>query len=79
MQYKITDFQRDKRSVTTAEDFYSLKNAIDRTPDELIKEFRQIQDESFKVQQDFYITLQNALKMGLRKSDLRKIMTFLIL
>ena len=74
MQYKITEFQRNKRSVTTAEDFYSLKNAIDRTPDELMKEFRQIQDESFRVQQDFYITLQNALKMGLRKSDLRKIM-----
>jgi hypothetical protein len=74
MQYKITEFQRNKRSVTTAEDFYSLKNAIDRTPNELMKEFRQIQDESFRVQQDFYITLQNALKMGLRKSDLRKIM-----
>ena len=74
MQYKITEFQRDKRSVTTAEDFYSLKNAIDRTPNELMKEFRQIQDESFRVQQDFYITLQNALKMGLTKKDLRRIM-----
>ena len=74
MQYKITEFQRDKRSVTTAEDFYSLKNAINRGPDVLADEFRQIQDESFKVQQDFYITLQNALKMGLTKKDLRRIM-----
>jgi hypothetical protein len=74
MQYKITEFQRDKRSVTTAEDFYSLKNAINRGPDVLANEFRQIQDESFRVQQDFYITLQNALKMGLTKKDLRRIM-----
>jgi hypothetical protein len=74
MQYKITDFQRDKRSVTTAENFYSLKNAINRGPEVLANEFRQIQDESFKVQQDFYITLQNALKMGLTKQDLRRIM-----
>jgi hypothetical protein len=74
MQYKITDFQRDKRSVTTAENFYSLKNALNRGPDKLTNEFRQIQDESFKVQQDFYITLQNALKMGLTKQDLRRIM-----
>tara|TARA_R100000315_G_scaffold58685_1_gene33950 strand:+ start:1 stop:1374 length:1374 start_codon:yes stop_codon:yes gene_type:complete len=74
MQYKITDFQRDKRSVTTAEDFYSLKNALNRGPEELANEFRRIQDESFKVQQDFYITLQNALKMGLTKKDLRRIM-----
>ena len=35
MQYKITEFQRDKRSVTTAENFYSLKNAINRGPDVL--------------------------------------------
>jgi hypothetical protein len=74
MQYKITDFQRDKRSVTTAEDFYSLKNALNRGPDQLTKEFRQIQEESFRVQQDFYITLQNALKMGLSKKDVRRIM-----
>ena len=74
MQYKITEFARDKRSVTTAENFYSLKNAMDRGPDVLANEFRQIQDESFRVQQDFYITLQNALKSGLTKQDLRRIM-----
>jgi hypothetical protein len=74
MQYKITEFQRNKRSVTTAENFYSLKDAINRGPDVLADEFRQIQDESFRVQQDFYITLQNALKMGLTKQDLRRIM-----
>ena len=74
MQYKITDFQRDKRSVTTAENFYSLKNAMNRGPDVLSNEFRKIQEESFRVQQDFYITLQNALKMGLSKQDVRRIM-----
>jgi len=74
MDYKLTNFRRDKLSVTKAEYFYSLKDTMDRGPEQLQQEFRNIQDEYFRVQQEFYYVLQDALKMGLTKRDLRKIM-----
>ena len=70
----MTDFRRDKLSVTKAEKFYSLRDAMDRGPEQLQQEFRNIQDEYFRVQQDFYYVLQDALKLGLTKRDIRKIM-----
>ena len=74
MNYKMTDFRRNKLSVTKAESFYSLRNALDRGPNELQQEFRNIQDEMFRVQQEFHYVLQDAQKLGLTKRDLRKIL-----
>jgi len=74
MEYKITSYKYDKRAVTKAEPFYSLKNAMSRGPDVMADEFRQIQDESFRVQQEFYYVLQDALAMGLTKRDAKKIL-----
>jgi hypothetical protein len=72
--YKMTDFRRKKLSVTKAENFYNLENAVDRGGDEYVKEFKDIQEEMFKVQQEFYNVIQDAFKMGLKKSDIRKLM-----
>jgi len=74
MEYSITSYNYDKRAVTKAEDFYSLTNVLNRGPDVMADEFRQIQDESFRVQQKFYYVLQDALKMGLTKRDVKKIL-----
>ena len=74
MEYSITSYNYDKRAVTKAEDFYSLTNVLNRGPDVMADEFRQIQDESFRVQQKFYYILQDALKMGLTKRDVKKIL-----
>ena len=74
LEYNITDYQRGKRAVTKTEAFYSLTDYANRPPDVMADEFRSIQDEAFKVQQDFYYTIQDALAMGLTKRDLRKIM-----
>jgi hypothetical protein len=70
--YKMTDFRRNKLSVTKAEKFYGLEDAIDRGGDAYVKEFRDIQDEMYKVQQEFYNIIQDSFKMGLKKSDIRK-------
>jgi len=74
MEYKITGYKYDKRAVTKAEPFYSLKNAMSRGPDVMADEFRQIQDEAFKIQQEFYYVLQDALETGLTKRDVKKIL-----
>ena len=74
MNYKMTNFRREKLSVTKAEDFYSLKNALNRGPSVLTEEFRGIQDEMFRVKQNMYLVLKDALKLGLTKRDVRKIL-----
>jgi hypothetical protein len=74
LEYNITDYQQDKRAVTKTEKFYSLENAMDRGPSVLVNEFRDIQEEAFRVQQNFYYVIQDALATGLTKGDLRKIM-----
>jgi hypothetical protein len=72
--YKMTDFRRKKLSVTKAENFYNLENAVDRGGDEYVKEFEAIQEEMFKVQQEFYNVLKDASALGLTKQDIRKLM-----
>jgi hypothetical protein len=70
--YKVTEYNKNKRSVTTAEKFYSTVDIQTRGGDVLANELRDIQDEYFKVQQEFYNVLQDALDMGVPKSELRK-------
>jgi uncharacterized protein (UPF0335 family) len=73
-QAALTDFRRKKLSVTTAEKFYNLENAVDRGGDQYVKEFEDIQEEMFKVQQEFYNVLKDASALGLTKQDIRKLM-----
>ena len=74
LDYKITSYNRDKLAVTKAEPFYGLKNATDRGPDVLAAEYNQINEEYFKVQQDFHYLIQDAFKAGLSKRDVIKIL-----
>ena len=70
--YKLTEYNKKKRSVTVAEKFYSPENAQTRGGEVLVKELRKIQDEGLLVQREFYQVLQDALAMGVSKRDLRK-------
>jgi hypothetical protein len=74
MQYKITDFQKNKRAVTEAEDFYNTKDIINRGGSVLAEELNDIQEKAFRVQQDFYQVIQDALGAGVTRSDVRKIL-----
>ena len=74
MQYKVTEYNNNKRSVTATEKFFSLENFRQRGPLVLAEEFRQIQEENFKVNRDFYNVLKDAEIMGVKKFTLRKIL-----
>jgi len=73
MQYKITEYNRKFRSVTTAEKFFSLENFDRRGPLVLAEEFRDIQDETLRVNRDFYFILKDALEVGVPEKTLKKI------
>jgi hypothetical protein len=74
MQFKITDYNRKFKSVTTTEKLFSLENYQNRGPLVLANEFRQIQDETLKVNREFYLILQDALAVGVPKRQLLKIL-----
>jgi len=74
MQYKITDYDKKFKSVTKAEKFFSLKDFQNRGPEKIADEFKNIQDETFRVNQDFYFILQDALETGVKEQDLLKIL-----
>jgi len=74
MNYKITEYNRNIRSVTTAEKFFSLQNFESRGPEVMGEEFKKIQDETFKVNQDFYFILKDAQTVGVSERDLRKLL-----
>ena len=71
--YKLTEYNKNKRSVTVSEKFYSPENAQSRGGDVLVKEFRKIQDEGLMVQRKFYQVLKDAEAMGVDKRTLRKL------
>ena len=70
--YKLTEYNKNKRSVTVSEKFYSPENAQTRGGDVLVKEFRKIQDEGLLVQRQFYQVIQDALAMGVSTRTLRQ-------
>ena len=74
MQFKVTDYQKKFRSVTTTEKLFSLENYQNRGPLVLADEFRQIQDETLKVNREFHLILEDALKTGVPKRELLKIL-----
>jgi DNA-binding transcriptional MerR regulator len=74
MQYKITDYNKEFKSVTTAEKFFSLENFQRRGPLVMADEFRNIQDETFRVNQDFHFILNDALEVGVPKRELIKLL-----
>ena len=74
MEYKITDYNKKFRSVTKAEKFFSLQDFQNRGPEVIAEEFRNIQDETFRVNQEFYFILQDAMATGVKERDLLKIL-----
>jgi len=74
MQFKVTDYNKKFRSVTQTEKLFSLEDYQNRGPLVLADEFRQIQDETLKVNRNFHMILQDALAMGVPKKELLKIL-----
>ena len=70
----MTEYRRKKLAVDDAEKFYNLEDAVDRGGDSYVQEFRDIQEEMFKVQQEFYNVLKDGNLLGLTKQDLRKLL-----
>jgi len=74
LSYKAGRFNQLLRAVDDAEKIYSPENYMNRGPSVIAKEFEQMQEEAFKIQQEMYNIIQDALKLDLDESDIKKIL-----
>jgi hypothetical protein len=74
LSYKAGRFNELMRAVDDAEKIYSPENYMNRGPSVIVKEFEQMQQEAFIVQKEMYNIIQDALKLDLDESDIRKIL-----
>ena len=74
MQYKISEYNRGKRAVTETETMFNLENWRSRGPEVLKQEFRNIQDENYKVNKGFYRVLKDALEVGMNFQQLKRLL-----
>jgi hypothetical protein len=70
MQYKITEYNKNKRLVTATEKLFSLQDYKTRGPETLAREFRDIQEENLKVNKNFHNVIKDALEVGMPQKDL---------
>ena len=57
-----------------AEKIYSPEDYMNRGPSVIEEEFEQMQQEAFKIQQEMYNIIQDALLLDLDESDIKKIL-----
>jgi len=70
MQYKITEYNKNKRLVTTTEKLFSLQDYQSRGPAVLANEFRDIQEENLRINKAFHQVIKDALEVGVPKRQL---------
>ena len=70
MQYKITEYNKNKRLVTSTDKLFSLQNYKTRGPEVLAREFRDIQEENLRVNRDFHKVVKDALEVGVPRRQL---------
>ena len=74
MQFKVTEYNKNKRLVTTTEKLFSLQDYLTRGPAVLENEFRAVQEENYRVNRNFYNILQDAIAVGIPERQLKKIL-----
>ena len=70
MQYKITEYNKNKRLVTSTEKLFSLQDYKTRGPEVLAREFRDIQEENLRINKQFHQVVKDALEVGMPKRQL---------
>ena len=74
LSYKAGRFNQLLRAVDDAEKIYSPDDYINRGPLVIAEEFEQMQQEAFKIQQEMYNIIQDALLLDLDESDIKKVL-----
>jgi len=73
-EYIVNDLKKIPGEVFQTEKFYTKENFRLRGPEQMAKDFQQIQDEAYIAQYKIYQSIETARKFGLSDRTLRKIL-----
>ena len=73
LDFVVSKYSRIRSDVYKGEKFYSTSNVYGRGPEQLTKEFIDIQREAFKEQKEVYNAVKAAKEFGLSTNDIRKL------
>ena len=65
LDFKISEFQQSFREPKVAKDWYSTVNFKQRGPEQLVREYREQNEQAFRAQYEFYKAAMAAIDSGL--------------
>ena len=70
LRYFASDMNRMLRAVDENENFYNVDNYQNNTPNDMVKTFKQMQEEAFRIQKDMFIRIQDLKLLDLDEDDI---------
>jgi hypothetical protein len=70
LRYFASDMNRMLRAVDENENFYNVDNYQNNTPNDMVKTFRKMQEEAFRIQKDMFIRIQDLKLLDLDEDDI---------
>ena len=70
LRYFASDMNRMLRAVDENENFYNVDNYQNNTPNDMVRTFRKMQEEAFRIQKDMYIRIQDLKLLDLDEDDI---------
>ena len=65
LDFKISEFQKSFREPKVGKDYYTTENFRSRGPDQLVREYKEQNEQAFRAQYDFYKAAMAAIDSGL--------------
>ena len=74
LRYFASEMNRLLRAVDENEKFYNVDNYQNNTPNDMIRTYREMQEEAFRIQKDMYIRIQDLKLLDLSDFQIDQIL-----
>ena len=74
LKYQAATMNRLLRAVDENEQFYNVDNYAKNTPNDMIRTFKNMQEEAFRIQKDMFIRIKDFEILDLDEDQIRKIL-----
>jgi len=74
LRFFTSDMNRKLRATDENEEFYNVDNYQKNTPSDMVRTFRKMQEEAFRIQKDMFIRIQDLKHLDLDEDTIEEIM-----
>ena len=74
LRYFTSDMNRKLRQTDDNENFYNVDNYQNNTPSDMVRTYRKMQEEAFRIQKDMFIRIQDLKLLDLDEDEIAEIM-----